>query len=128
MSEERQSNSAQSPQDSRPRLFNEGPPQVIPETPLDAKPAKDTEVASRIALSTNVPVYNQGWGEVQPERTGRRPLSKRRIKRELRKFWYQRGAWQIVAILFLAVATVLIVNWLSRPAQPPPLPGTPVRR
>lgn len=110
----------------QPALFTEDVKQRPPQTrgalfPEGLGHGKD--VSSRIVLSSNVPVSQEGWMEIQPQAENAPPrgkgLSMKRVRRKLSRVWNRYALWQYVLILVLAVATILMLNTLTQQSIKP---------
>lgn len=109
----------------QPAIFTEDVKQRPPQTrgalfPEGLGHGKD--VSSRIVLSSNVPVSQEGWMETQASPDGTTPrkgLSIKRLRRKMSRMWNRYSLWQYVLILVLAVATILMLNTLTQPTVKP---------
>jgi hypothetical protein len=110
----------------QPALFTEDVKQKPPQTRGALFPeglGHSQDVASRIVLSSNVPISEKGWLEIQPQQPEaaqpRKAMTLKRVRRKLNRMWSRYSLWQYVLILVLAVATILMLNTLTQPTIKP---------
>lgn len=107
----------------QPALFTEDVKQRPPQSRGALFPegvGHSQEISSRIVLSSNVPVSQDGWAEIQPQgEAARKGMTFRRLKRNMKRAWNRYSLWQYVLIAALAMATIFILNTLTQPTIKP---------